>query len=97
MSLIKNGDYVKITTLDSVPGNTDYKIKEYINLNGNKIYPFKFSDNDNYQSTLNLKLKDTVVIQGDYYDYEGSLFGGNNDESLSNNMCIITIINCRIS
>lgn len=84
MSLIKNGDGVKVSTFEQVPGNTSYKIKEYIDLNGATI-PI-FNVDSNYKNKL--RLKDTVVIQANLDNYDGYLFGDWSGGNISNEMCI---------
>ena len=87
MSLYKSSDSnnVKIGVLETVPIDSNYNIKEYIDLNGNSLYPFEFND---FSYKDDLKLKDIVVIQANYTDYVGLLFGDLAPSS-SNNMCII--------
>ena len=87
MSLIKNDRYVKITTLDSVPENTSYIIKEYIQLNGDIIHPFQFVENPDY-TQLQLTLNDTIVIKGSFYNYNGNLLNSL-DTNSNANMCIV--------
>lgn len=84
MSLLKNGDGVKVSTFEEVPGNTSYKIKEYIDLNGMSIPIFNV-DSD-YKTEL--KLKDTIVIQANLDYYNGYLFGNWTGGNISNEMCI---------
>jgi hypothetical protein len=84
MSLLKNGDGVKVSTFEEVPENTSYKIKEYIDLNGMSIPIFNV-DSD-YKTEL--KLKDTIVIQANLDNYNGYLFGNWTGGNISNEMCI---------
>lgn len=84
MSLLKNGDGVKVSIFEEVPENTSYKIKEYIDLNG--MYIPIFNVDSDYKTEF--KLKDTIVIQADLDNYDGYLFGNWTSGNISNEMCI---------
>lgn len=88
MSLIKNGDGVKVSTFESIQiGNDTYYVRQYVTLNqGDSIYWYNFDGNPNYDN-LKLKLNDTVIIQADLYGYQGYIFG-DWSSSIPNNMCL---------
>ena len=88
MSLYKKSgsNDVKVGVLQNVTiNNVTYNIKEYIDLSGNTIHPFSVETDADFKEKL--KLKDTVIIQGNFGNFRGYLFSDFNS-SLSNLMTI---------
>ena len=92
MSLIKDIETgnVKVATFDQIPINSNYYVKEYIDLNGNSFNPFTVETNDAFRDEL--KLSDTVMIQMNLYSgstvYSGYVFS-DTSSTTGSDMCIM--------